>query len=238
MTIGPEPTPVPPGPQVVRDTAVFVPAPQDEQPRLLAVNVGTPRDVELDGRVISTSIWKEPVTGRLPVRGVNVAGDDQADRTVHGGPDKAVYAYAAEDIAWWTEQLGADLGHAPFGENLTTLGVDVSGARIGEQWAIGSALFEVRQSRMPCFKLGLRIGDPRFVRTFAKTDRPGAYLRILREGDVGAGDPVEIVHRPDHEVTVALMHRALLQDHDLLPELLAAPTLMPEWRAFILERTG
>ena len=208
------------------------------QPTLLAVNVGTPRDVELDGRIISTSIWKEPVEGRVPVRGVNVAGDDQADRTVHGGPDKAVYAYAAEDIAWWTEQLGADLGHAPFGENLTTLGVDVSGALIGERWAIGSALFEVRQSRMPCFKLGLRIGDPRFVRTFARTDRPGAYLGILREGDVGAGDPVEIVHRPDHDVTVALMHRALLQDHDLLPQLLAAPTLMPEWRAFILDRTG
>ena len=215
-----------------------MPAHHDGHPRLVAVNVGTPRDVELEGRIISTSIWKEPVQGRVPVRGVNVAGDDQADRTVHGGPDKAVYAYAAEDIAWWTEQLGADLGHAPFGENLTTLGVDVSGALIGERWAIGSALLEVRQSRMPCFKLGLRIGDPRFVRTFARTDRPGAYLGILREGDVGAGDPVEIVHRPDHEVTVALMHRALLRDHDLLPELLAAPELMPEWRAFILERTG
>jgi MOSC domain-containing protein YiiM len=217
-----------------------VPAvPQDHSPApvLLSVNVGTPRDVELDGRVISTSIWKEPVEGRVTIRGVNVAGDDQADRTVHGGPDKAVYAYAAEDIAWWTEQLGSGLGHAPFGENLTTLGVDVSGARIGEQWAIGSALLEVRQSRMPCFKLGLRIGDPRFVRTFARADRPGAYLGILRAGDVGAGDPVEIVHRPDHEVTVALMHRALLQDHDLLPQLLTAPTLMPEWREFVLERT-
>ncbi len=214
-------------------------APEDQLPApvLLAVNVGTPRDVELEGRVISTSIWKEPVEGRVTVRGVNVAGDDQADRTVHGGPDKAVYAYAAEDIAWWTEQLGSDLGHAPFGENLTTLGVDVSGARIGERWAIGSALFEVRQSRMPCFKLGLRIGDPRFVRTFARADRPGAYLGILREGDVGAGDTVEIVHRPDHDVTVALMHRALLRDHDLLPELLAAPELMPEWRAFVLERS-
>jgi len=233
----PEPTPVARGSQGLSDTPLLVPTHQVEQPRLVAVNVGAPRDVELDGRIISTSIWKEPVEGRVPVRGVNVAGDDQADRTVHGGPDKAVYVYAAEDSAWWTEQLGTDLGHAPFGENLTTIGVDVSGALIGERWAIGSALFEVRQSRMPCFKLGLRIGDPRFVRTFAKADRPGAYLGILREGDVGAGDPVEIVHRPDHDVTVALMHRALLQDHDLLPDLLAAPELMPEWRAFILERT-
>lgn len=217
------------------DTA-HVPPPEG-QPRIIAVNVGTPREVDLDGRVITTSIWKRPVAGRVPVRGVNVAGDDQADRTVHGGPDKAVYAYAAEDSAWWAEQRGEDLGDAPFGENLTTAGVDVSGARIGEQWAIGTALFEVRQSRMPCFKLGLRIGDPRFVRTFAKADRPGAYLGILRGGDVGAGDAVEIVHRPEHEVTVALMHRALLQDHDLLPRLLDAPTLMPEWRAFVLERS-
>ncbi len=211
--------------------------PLEEQPTIVAVNVGTPRAVELDGRVITTSIWKSPVAGRVPVRGVNVAGDDQADRTVHGGPDKAVYAYAAEDAAWWAEQRGEDLGDAPFGENLTTAGLDVSGARIGEQWAIGTALLEVRQSRMPCFKLGLRIGDPRFVRDFAKADRPGAYLGILREGDVGAGDAVEVVHRPDHDVTVALMHRALLQDHDLLPRLLDAPTLMPEWRAFVLERS-
>ncbi len=187
--------------------------------------------------MIQTAIWKQPVAGRVAIRGVNVAGDDQADRTVHGGPDKAIYAYASEDIAWWAEQRGTDLGDAPFGENLTTLGVDVSGARIGEQWAIGRALLEVRQSRMPCFKLGLRMGDPRFVRAFAKADRPGAYLGILREGDVGAGDAVDIVHRPDHDVTVALMHRALLQDHDLLPELLAAPELMPEWREFILERS-
>lgn len=215
-----------------------MPIRESAPPTLLAVNVGTPREVVLDGRVITTSIWKQPVEGRVPVRGVNVAGDDQADRTVHGGPDKAVYAYAAEDIAWWTEQLGDDLGHAPFGENLTTLGVDVSGARIGERWQIGSALLEVRQSRMPCFKLGLRIGDPRFVRTFAEADRPGAYLGILREGDVGAGDAVEIVHRPDHEVTVALMHRALLQDRDLLPQLLAAPSLMPEWRDFVRDRTA
>jgi MOSC domain-containing protein YiiM len=207
-------------------------------PAILSVNVGSPRDVRVGDRVVSTAIWKEPVTGRVAVRGVNLAGDDQADRTVHGGPDKAVYAYASEDAAWWAEQRGADLGSAPFGENLTTVGLDVSGARIGERWAVGSTLLEVRQSRMPCYKLGLRMGDPHFLRAFAQADRPGAYLAILREGDVGAGDPVEVVHRPDHDVTVALMHRALLQDHDLLSDLLATPELMPEWRAFALERTG
>ena len=158
--------------------------------------------------------------------------------TVHGGRDKAVYAYASEDTAWWAQRLGRDLGAAPFGENLTTRGVDVSAARIGERWAIGSTLLEVRQSRVPCYKLGLRMGDPRFLRAFAQADRPGAYLAILRQGDVGAGDEVEVVHRPDHDVTVALMHRALLRDHDLLAELLAAPQLMPRWRAFALERTA
>jgi MOSC domain-containing protein YiiM len=211
---------------------------QDSAPVVIAVNVGRPRDVMVGDRVVSTAIWKEPVSGRVAVRGVNVAGDDQADRSVHGGPDKAVYAYASEDAAWWAQRLGRELGRAPFGENLTTRGLDVSGARIGEHWAIGSTLLEVRQSRMPCYKLGLRMDDPRFLRTFAQADRPGAYLAILREGDVGAGDAVEIVHRPDHDVTVALMHRALLQDHDLLSELLAAPELMPKWRAFVLERTG
>jgi MOSC domain-containing protein YiiM len=213
-------------------------ATQDSAPVVIAVNVGRPRDVMVGDRVVSTAIWKEPVSGRVAVRGVNVAGDDQADRSVHGGPDKAVYAYASEDAAWWAQRLGRELGPAPFGENLTTRGLDVSGARIGERWAIGSTLLEVRQSRMPCYKLGLRMDDPRFLRTFAQADRPGAYLAILREGDVGAGDAVDIVHRPDHDVTVALMHRALLQDHDLLSELLAAPELMPEWRAFVLERTG
>jgi MOSC domain-containing protein YiiM len=203
-----------------------------------SVNVGTPREVPLGDRVITTSIWKEPVTGRVPVRGVNLEGDDQADRSVHGGPDKAVYAYASEDIAWWTEQRGSDLGSAPFGENLTTAGFDVGQARIGEQWAVGSTLLEVRQSRTPCFKLGLRMGDPGFVRTFAKESRPGAYLGILREGDVGAGDAIEVVHRPDHDVTVTLMHRALLHDHGLLAALLEAPELMPQWRAFALSRGG
>lgn len=118
------------------------------------------------------------------------------------------------------------------------MGVDVSGALIGERWAVGSALLEVRQSRVPCFKLGLRMGDPHFVRDFAKADRPGAYLAIVREGDVGAGDAVEVAHRPDHDVTVALMHRALLQERSLLAELLAAPELMSEWRDFVVERLG
>jgi MOSC domain-containing protein YiiM len=207
-------------------------------PEILSVNVGTPRDVRVGRRVVSTSIWKEPVDGRIQVRGVNVDGDDQADRSVHGGPDKAVYAYASEDAEWWAQQLGRDLGTAPFGENLTTRGIDLSDARVGERWAVGSTILEVRQSRMPCFKLGLRQGDPFFVRAFAEADRPGAYLAIVQEGDIGAGDAIQVIHRPDHDVTMRLMHRALLQDHDLLAHLLEAPELMPEWREYAEERTN
>ena len=207
-------------------------------PTLLSVNVGAPREVPYGKRTVSTAIWKAPVPGRVAVRGVNLAGDDQADRTVHGGPDKAVYAYASEDTAWWETERRTALGPAAFGENLTTAGLDVSGALIGERWAIGGTLLEVRQSRTPCFKLGLRMGDPRFLRAFAQADRPGAYLGIIEEGDVGAGDAIEVVHRPDHAVSVQLMHRALLQDHALLGELLAAPELMPEWREYVLERLG
>ena len=214
----------------------MAPEPAAAVPRILAVNVGTPREVTLGTRVITTSIWKHPVEGRVPVRGVNVAGDDQADRTAHGGSDKAVYAYAAEDAAWWADVLGRDLGPAPFGENLTTQDLDVSGALIGERWRIGTALLEVRQSRIPCFKLGLRHDDPTLVRRFSQATRPGAYLGIVEEGELGAGDAVEVVHRPAHDVTVTLMHRALLHDHALLAELLAAPELMPEWRAFAVER--
>src|SRR5690606_7307728 len=129
-----------------------------------------------------------PVDGRVAVHGVNVVGDDQADRRVHGGPDKAVYAYAIEETRAWEAELGRDLGPAAFGENLPVEGLDVSGPVVGERWAIGSVVLEVVQPRLPCFKLGLRMGDPGFVKRFAAASRPGAYLRIVREGELGSGD--------------------------------------------------
>jgi MOSC domain-containing protein YiiM len=147
-----------------------------------AVNVGVPRPVQLDGHTVWTAIWKRPVEGRVPLRGVNLRGDDQADRTVHGGPDKAVYAYGAEDTEWWEAELGRPLGPGAFGENLTTRGLPVSEAVIGERWAVGSTLLEVAQPRLPCFKLGLRMGDPRFLKRFAAAARPGAYLRVGLRG--------------------------------------------------------
>jgi MOSC domain-containing protein YiiM len=202
-----------------------------------SVNVGMPRPVEVNGGTVLTAIWKHPVGGPVAVRGVNLDGDDQADRGVHGGPDKAVYAYAREDIQWWEQELGRTLGEAPFGENLTVRRLPVSEAVIGEKWALGSVLLQVAQPRLPCFKLGLRMGDPRFLKRFAAAQRPGAYLRILREGHIAAGEPIEVTDRPTHGVTSALVSRALLGERWLLETALAAEELPAELRARMQERT-
>jgi MOSC domain-containing protein YiiM len=184
-----------------------------------------------------SAIVKTPVEGRVRVEGVNVAGDDQADRRVHGGPDKAVYAYAQEDTAWWAEELGRDdLGPGAFGENLTLRGVEVTGALVGERWRIGDVELEVCQPRLPCAKLGLRFGDPGMVKRFALARRPGAYLRILREGSLAAGDVVEILSRPEHDVTVALVSAAILHDETLLEHAASAPALPPALAEWMRER--
>jgi MOSC domain-containing protein YiiM len=206
--------------------------------RVESVNVGAPRAVQMDGRTVWTAIWKSPVEGRVPLRGVNLRGDDQADRAVHGGPDKAVYAYGAQDTEWWEAELGASLGPGAFGENLTVRGLPVSEAVIGERWAVGSAVLEVAQPRLPCFKLGLRMGDPRFLKRFAAAGRPGAYLRVIREGDIGAADAIDVVARPTHGVTSALVSRAILREPELLAAALQAPELPGELRDWLQERAA
>jgi MOSC domain-containing protein YiiM len=198
--------------------------------RLVSVNVGQPRPVQWQAGTATTVIWKEPVSGRVAVRGVNLAGDDQADRHVHGGPDMAVYAYALADYRFWQAELGIPLQAGLFGENLTIDGLDVSEAVVGERWQIGTAIFEVSQPRIPCYKLGIRMADPEFPRRFALAGRPGAYLRIVREGSVGAGDDVSVVDRPEHGLTVALVAHAYHSDRRLLPRLLEAPQLSASWR--------
>lgn len=184
----------------------------------------------------TTAIWKSLVEGRVAVRGINLAGDEQADRSVHGGPDKAVYAYALEEAQAWERELGRELGEAAFGQNLTTQGIEVSGAVIGERWRVGSALLEIAQPRQPCYKLGLRVGEPGFVKRFAHGSRPGAYLRIIEEGDLGAGDPIEIVHRPDHGITSRLVFDAILRDPALIPLALQAQQLPSHLRAWMAQR--
>jgi len=206
-------------------------------PLLLSVNVGRPVQIGVQrGRPLVSAIGKAPVEGRVRVEGVNVAGDDQADRRVHGGPDKAVYAYASEDTAWWAQELGRELGPGAFGENLTTEAVDVSGAVVGERWRIGTVELEVCQPRQPCAKLGVKFGDLKMVRRFARAERPGAYLRILREGELGAGDAIEVLDRPEHGITVAFVNRALLLDETLLAEAAEAPARPVELAAWMRDR--
>jgi MOSC domain-containing protein YiiM len=182
--------------------------------RVVSVNVGLPRVVEWHGRAVETGIWKEPVDGRVAIRGVNVVGDGQADLRVHGGPDKAVYSYAAEDYEWWAGELGRRVEAGTFGENLTFAGVDLSAAAIGSRWRVGTALLEISQPRFPCFKLGIRMGTAGFVQQFELAARFGAYFRILEEGEVGAGDDVQLAARAPsgaptiREVGVAGLRRA------------------------------
>jgi MOSC domain-containing protein YiiM len=208
--------------------------------RVLSVNVGTPAPIGMRrGRPVLSGIAKSPVPGRVRAEGVNLTGDDQADRRVHGGPDKAVYAYASEDTAWWADELDrTDLRPGAFGENLTTVGVDCTNAVIGERWRIGSTLLEVCQPRLPCYKLGLRFGDPQMVRRFAQASRPGAYLRIVEEGELGTGDAVEIVERPGHGVTIALVSDAIMLDEQLMSRTLAAPQLAVGLRDWISSRAA
>jgi MOSC domain-containing protein YiiM len=198
-------------------------------PRVLSVNVGSIRAIEWRGGIVTTGIWKHPASGRVALRGVNFAGDDQADRTAHGGPDKAVYAYAREDYEFWREQEGIETSIGLFGENLTLEGIDLSSALVGERWSVGSALLEVAQPRLPCYKLGIRMGDPYFVRRFLRAQRMGAYLRIVREGDIGAGDAVHVTERPGHDVTLRMMTQAL-DDPEKAVKLRGVGRLPAFWR--------
>ena len=203
---------------------------------LLSVNVGGVRHFECEGRPAVSAIWKMSVTGRVDVRGVNLTGDDQADRAAHGGPNKAVYAYASEDLLWWAQELGRPVEHGEIGENFTTDGIDVSGALVEERWEVGSAVFEVSEPRVPCWKLGARLEDKLFPRRFAQSGRPGAYLRIVTEGDVGAGDEVRVIDRPDHAVTVGDIFRIFTRDRHDAARLLTVPQMSLGWRRWAEDR--
>jgi MOSC domain-containing protein YiiM len=196
----------------------------------VSVNVGRPRQVRWHGRTVTTSIWKHPVEGRRRVAGVNIDGDDQADRRVHGGPTKAVYAYADTDYAWWRDQLDHPFGPGTFGENLTIADIDPTTAVVGERWTIGSATLRVTEPRVPCFKLGIRMGDATFVDRFARAGRPGTYLAIEVDGRLGAGDAVHRLHRPGHGLTVGTVERAYHAEPELIPRLLDVDELSESWR--------
>lgn len=196
-------------------------------PRLVSVNIGPARPMRAkSGR---SGIDKRPIAGPVavaaPEAGSGLAGDAVCDRDNHGGPDQAVYAYAEEDLDGW----GLGLPPGTFGENLTTRGLEVTGAEIGEHWLVGSeVLLEVSSPRIPCRTFAEWMARPGWTRAFVERGAPGAYLRVLRPGSLTAGDPVRVVRRPGHGVTVGLTFRATTTEPDLLPRLLAAPELPGE----------
>ena len=207
--------------------------------RIVSVNVGRPRQVSWRGRLVETSIFKEPVEGRVRVARLNLAGDEQADLRVHGGPDKAVYAYPAEHYARWAEELGHELPFGMFGENLTVEGLPFEDEiAIGNRYRAGSALLEVAQPRLPCFKLGIRFGDQGMLKRFLRSGRTGYYLRVVEEGEVGAGDGVELVSRDPDGVPVSEITRVFAgarDDRAAIERLLRAPALPADWRGWLRE---
>ncbi len=210
--------------------------------RVVSVNVGQPREVDWRGRSVTTGIFKEPVPGRVPLRRHNLEGDRQADPSVHGGPDKAVYAYPVENYDYWRGQLpGRDLPPGIFGENLTVEGLTEDAVHIGDELRVGTARLVVTQPRMPCYKLGLRFGDPGMVKRFLAARRPGFYLGVVEEGAIGAGDPIERLREGEDRVAVAEMLGLIVADQpdaDALRRALGVPGLAAVWREEFRRRLG
>ncbi|WP_122818121.1 MOSC domain-containing protein [Nocardioides pantholopis] len=201
-----------------------------ENARVLSVNLGRPETGEWTGRVGSSGIRKTATPDPVAVRRDGLVGDSVCDRRDHGSPDNAVYVFAREDLDRWSDELGAALPDGQFGENLTTRGIDVNEALVGERWRVGTALLEVAKVRTACRVFAgfmeLSGHDPTgWIKRFTRDGRPGPYLRVLEEGVVQAGDPIVVEHRPDHDVTVAVLFRALTTERDLLPHVLSVPAL-------------
>jgi MOSC domain-containing protein YiiM len=170
--------------------------------RVSSVNVSSGTLIEWQGRRVLTGIFKRPVAHRVRVRLDGLDGDRQADLTVHGGELKAVYSYSLANYAWWNRELSRVLPPGMFGENLTIDGLDEETVAVGDRFTIGTTILEAVQPRLPCYKLGVRFGDPRMVKRFMQSGRFGTYFRVVREGDVGAGDDVDIVYRDPASVPV------------------------------------
>ena len=203
---------------------------------LESVNLGRPRPNPFKP-VEATGIGKEPALGPVEVRdpgpkrgglGSGLVGDFIGDRKHHGGDEQAVYVFQREDLDRWQERLGRELPNGFFGENLTTSGIDVAEARVGERWRIGAKVeVAVTAPRIPCSTFRGWVGEKGWVKLFTADARPGTYLRVLRPGTIQAGDPITVLHRPDHDVTVSLYFRSQLTERDLLPRLLAAGDDLP-----------
>jgi MOSC domain-containing protein YiiM len=208
--------------------------------KLLSVNVSRPREVAHGRKTVRTGTFKEPVAGRVVLRELNLDGDGQADLVNHGGLHRAVYAYLVENYDYWGRELGRDdLSFGQFGENFTVDGMTEEDVHIGDVFRVGDALMEVSQPRPPCFKLGIKMAMPRFPKLFLASGRVGFYLRVLEEGEVGAGDEIERVRRDPERLTVReTSHLLFFEGEDLegARRALRVPALSPGWRESFEER--
>lgn len=208
--------------------------------KVVSVNVGMPREIRWRGEKVRTSIFKSPVAGRIRVCRLNLEGDQQSDLSVHGGKDKAVYAYSSEHYPFWRKELpDSELPWGVFGENLTTEGLLEEDVCIGDRVRCGSAEFVVTQPRMPCFKLGIRFGRPDMVRRFQKSGRTGFYLAVLQEGELAAEDPLELVASDEDRVSVAeavRLYTADAADQELLRRVSKLSALPDGWRGHFRSR--
>jgi MOSC domain-containing protein YiiM len=207
--------------------------------RIVSLNVARPREVPWKGMLVSTGIFKQPVERRLMLRRLNLDGDQQADLSVHGGPEKAVYAYPSEHYAFWQRELGRDLDWSMFGENLTLAGLLEDQVRIGDRYRIGSAEVMVTQPRVPCFKLALKFGRDDIIKRFLESGFSGFYLSVVEEGEVGAGDELEKIGEADGSLTIAEINRLYVHEKtntELLERAVRLSALPVGWRTHFAKR--
>ena len=213
--------------------------------KLVSVNVGLPREVMWHGRTVTTGIYKQPVEGRVALRKLNLDGDRQADLSVHGGKDKAVYCYPIAHYDYWKKELsGRELPMGMFGENFTTDGLPEDSVHLGDKFSVGSAEVVVTQPRLPCYKLGVRFQSDDMVRRFLASGRTGFYLAVTREGEVGAGDEIQVISRDDNAVPVSEITRLYIakryDDDDVasVRRALRVAALPENWKEYFRERLG
>jgi MOSC domain-containing protein YiiM len=206
--------------------------------KIVSVNVGQPQQVPWNNGAVATGIFKAPVAGRVRVRRLNLEGDQQADLTVHGGPNKAVYAYPSEHYAFWRDELRNELLWGMFGENLTTAGLNESEVYVGDRYQVGTAELVVTQPRTPCYKLGIKFGDPRMIKRFLRSRRSGFYFAVAEEGEVEPGDGVKLLDRATNTISIADINRIYPEtdDRELLERAAQVEALPEKWRVYFREQ--
>jgi MOSC domain-containing protein YiiM len=209
-------------------------------PKILSVNVSLPKEIDFEGQKVRTGIFKEPVEGRVMLRTLNLDGDKQADLTVHGGPDKALYAYPIEHYEYWRRMLtNIEMSNGMFGENLTVDGLKESEVSIGDVFQIGSSKVIATQPRMPCYKLGVKFGRMDILKMFLASGRSGIYFKVLEEGEVGAGDTIEQIRKDPNGITISDVVRLYASDKENIKMMQLAVKVEPfpdGWKHYFLEK--